>query len=260
MEWTVGPLRKRPRDRHSKDESSLQEQIVSDDGLSYSEDSWGQGSLFALDAPPASDSVYARNGTQYQSFDQERKRGEPVTVFNLISTSLFDEARLDYSLFMANDGLYEPLWLDTGSPLQAQEWWLQNYSQEILPSVPWEQNRWVDLTTPNPFAEDSVNRHSTIGSTTIEPPQGVINSYVKVRFWPLGGTAVPVAAPKYSAFYPNTMAMHHRSLPCMPGGNADIPRLPPDFGRELKLDQLDSKLFKFCEHFANVSVAASRHC
>jgi hypothetical protein len=66
MEWTVGPLRKRPRDRHSKDESSLQEQIVSDDGLSYSEDSWGQGSLFALDAPPASDSVYARNGTQYQ--------------------------------------------------------------------------------------------------------------------------------------------------------------------------------------------------
>ena len=84
MELTVGPLRKRPRSRHGRDESSLQEQTVSDDGLSYLADSWGQGSLFALDAPPASDSVCCGNGTQCQSFDQVRKRGERVTVFNLI--------------------------------------------------------------------------------------------------------------------------------------------------------------------------------
>ena len=84
MELTVGPLRKRPRGRHGRDESSLQEQIVYDDGLSYLEDSWGQGSLFALDAPRASDSVCCGNGTQCQSLDQEMKRGEPITVFNLI--------------------------------------------------------------------------------------------------------------------------------------------------------------------------------
>ena len=260
MEGTVEPLRKRPRGRHSRDESSLQEQIIPDDGLSYSEDSWGQGFLFALDAPPASDSVCSRNGTRCQSFDQERKRGEPVTVFNLISTSLFDEARLDHSFLTASDGLYEPLWLDTTSPLQAQEWWLQNCFQEILPSVPWEQNRRVDLTTPNPFAEGSVNRHPYIRSTAIKPPQSVVDSYLKAQFFNSDATAVPVVPPMCSAFYPNAMAVHHRSLPYIPSGNADIPRLPPDFGRELKLDQLDSKLFKFCEHLADVSVAASPHC
>ena len=86
MEWTDGPFRKRPRDCHGRDESSLQE-IVIDDDLSYSEDSLGQGSLFALDAPPAPDSVYCGNGTQCQSFDRERKRGEPVSVFNLVRLS-----------------------------------------------------------------------------------------------------------------------------------------------------------------------------
>jgi hypothetical protein len=186
------------------------------------------------------------------------RRGKEVswlTVFNLISTSLFDEARLDYSFLAASDGLYELPWLDTSSPLQAQEWWLQNHSQEILPPVPREQNHRADLTTPNPFAEDSVDRHSSIRSSAIKPLQRVVNSYVKVQFWNLDGTAVTVVAPKYSTFYPNAMAVHHRSLPYMPGSAADIPRLPPDFGRELKLDQLDSKLFKFCEHLANVSVA-----
>jgi hypothetical protein len=84
MEWPVGPLRKRPRDRHVRDESSLQEQIVFDDSLSHLEDIWAQASLFALNAPPAPDSVCCGDGTQCQSFDQERKRGEPVTVFNLI--------------------------------------------------------------------------------------------------------------------------------------------------------------------------------
>jgi hypothetical protein len=83
MESQIDPLRKRQKDRHGWDDSSLQEQIVFDDGLSYFEDIGRQGSLFALDAPPAPGSVCCSDGTQCQSFDQERKRGEPVTVFNL---------------------------------------------------------------------------------------------------------------------------------------------------------------------------------
>jgi hypothetical protein len=83
MESQIGPLRKRQKDHHGWDETSLQEPIVFDDGLSYSEDIYGQGSLFALDAAPAPDSVCCSNETQCQSFDQDRKRGELVTVFNL---------------------------------------------------------------------------------------------------------------------------------------------------------------------------------
>jgi hypothetical protein len=71
MERQAGPLRKRQRYRHGWDGSSLQEQIV-----------FG-GSIFTLDAPLALGSVCCSDGKQCQSFDQGRKRGEPVTVFNL---------------------------------------------------------------------------------------------------------------------------------------------------------------------------------
>jgi hypothetical protein len=133
--------------------------------------------------------------------------------------------------------------------LQTHEWWLQNHPQEILPSVPQNQN----LTTFNPFAEDSVNRHPRIKRTAIVIPQGgAVNGYVKARFWNSDGRAATVVVPKYSAFYQSPMAVHHRSIPYVPDGKAYIPRLPRDFGRGLELDELDSKLFKFCEHFANV--------
>jgi hypothetical protein len=83
MELQIGPLRKRQKDRHGWDESSLQEQVVFDNGLSYFEDIYGQGSLFAPDAPPAPELVCCSDATQCQSFDRDRKRGEVVTVFNL---------------------------------------------------------------------------------------------------------------------------------------------------------------------------------
>ena len=89
------------------------------------------------------------------------------------------------------------------------------------------------------------------------PQGGAVNGYVKVQFWSLGGRTATAVAPKYGAFYPNAIAMHHRSIPPMPGGKPNILRLPPAFGRGLALDELDSKLFKFCEHFTNVSGAAS---
>jgi hypothetical protein len=80
MEW---PLKKSQGDRHGRDESSLREHVFGDD-LSYPEDSSGQGSGFTLDTPLAPDSVCYGSGTRCQSFDLDRKRGEPVAVFNLI--------------------------------------------------------------------------------------------------------------------------------------------------------------------------------
>jgi hypothetical protein len=143
--------------------------------------------------------------------------------------------------------------------LQSHEW-LQNYSPEISPPVPSRENRRVNLNIPNPFAEDSVNRHPYIRTPIVLPQDGAVNGYVKVRFWNSASRAATVVAPKDSAFCPNAMAVHHRSLPYVPGGKENISRLPPDFGRAIKLEELDSKLFKFCEHFANVSVAVNPHC
>jgi hypothetical protein len=174
------------------------------------------------------------------------------------STSLFDEVCLDYSFLTTSDGPNELLWLDTSSPLQTHEWLLQNYSQEILPSVPPKENCRVDLNIPNPFAEDSANRHPYIGRTRIKLPQdSTIDGYIKVRFWNSDNRPASVLPPNRRASRRNVLAVHHRSLPHVPSGKANIPRLLPDFGRGLKLDELDNKLFKFCEHFANVSVAVS---
>jgi hypothetical protein len=174
------------------------------------------------------------------------------------STSLFDEVCLDYSFLTTSDGPNELLWLDTSSPLQTHEWWLQNYSQETLPSVPSEENRRVDLNILNPFAEDSANRHPYIRRTQIPLPQdSTINGYIKVRFWNPDNRPASVLPPNRGAFCRNALAVRHRSLPHVPSDKANIPWLLPDFGRALKLDELDSKLFKFCEHFANVSVAVS---
>jgi hypothetical protein len=116
----------------------------------------------------------------------------------------------------------------------------------------------VDLTTLNPLAEDSINRHPRIRQTEIVlPKSGTVNSYVKTQFRRLDDTAPTAVAPKCSAFYGNTMAVRHRSIPSVPGGKANISRLPPQFGRGPKLDELDSKLLKFCERFANMSGGAS---
>src|SRR2546429_146713 len=126
MESQIDPLRKRQKDRHGRDDSSLQEQVVFDDGLSYLEDICRQGSLFALDAPPAPASVCCSDGTQCQSFDQERKRGEPVTVFNLsFDFPFLTRYVLDYSFLTASDGPNESPWLGTSSNLQDHEWLLQ---------------------------------------------------------------------------------------------------------------------------------------
>jgi hypothetical protein len=262
MESQIDPLRKRQKDCHSWDESSLQEQIVFDDGLSYLEDICRQGSLFALDALPAPGSVCCSDGTQCQSFDQEKKRGEPVAVFNLsFDFPFLTRDVLDYSFLTASDGPNESPWLGTSSSWQTHECLLQSYSQEILPSAPSKENRRVDLNIPNPFAEDSANRHPCIRRRAIVLPQdGTVDGYVKVRFRNTDSRAASDFAPNPSTFCQNTMAVHHRSPPNVPGGKANIPRLPRDFGSAVKLDPLDSKLFKFCEHFANLSVAVSPHC
>ena len=168
---------------------------------------------------------------------------------------------LDYSFLTASDGPNESPWFGTSSSSQTHEWLLQNYSQEISPSALSKENRRVHLNIPNPFAEDSANRHPRVRQTPILLPQdGAVNGYVKVRFRNSDSRAASDFAPNHSAFCRNAMAEHHRSLPHVPSGKASITRLPPDFGRALKLDALDSKLFKFCEHFANVSVAVSPHC
>jgi hypothetical protein len=181
--------------------------------------------------------------------------GKEVRYLTFRSTSLLTRYVLDYSFLTASDGPNESPWLDTSSLL------LQNYSQEILPSALSKENRRMDLNIPNPFAEDSGDRHPKGTRTKIVLPQnGAVNGYVKVQFWNSDCKAASGFAPNHSAFRRNAMAVHHRSLPHVPGGKANIPRSPPDFGRALKLDTLDSKLFKFCEHFANVSVAVSPRC
>jgi hypothetical protein len=119
---------------------------------------------------------------------------------------------------------------------------------ECFPSIPLLENRQVRLDMSNPFAENII-RHSALRQIPDAlPGDGAVNGYLKFRFnKPETETAKP-ALPQNTALAMASMGKHHRNVPTLPGTNDNIPCLPPDFGRNLKLDSTDNKLLKFCKH------------
>jgi hypothetical protein len=128
---------------------------------------------------------------------------------------------------------------------------LVEHFPELYPFVPSADERVVDLSIPNPFAEDSLNRHPTVRQSTVKlPDDGAVSGYIKFRLRVSDGDGDSVMAPRRNIFaqksIENSMGVHHRQMPELPGTN-NVPSLPPDFGRGCKLDNTDNKLLKFCE-------------
>lgn len=129
---------------------------------------------------------------------------------------------------------------------EAQDW-LSGFFPELFPSLPVPEERCVNITIPNPFIEDSVARYSCENRVTFTMPEdGAVNGYIKFRLR-MTDSSDESHKPKHSTFGQSSMAVHHRNMPerDIPGNN--VPYLPPDFGRESKLDGTDIKLLKFCQ-------------
>lgn len=110
--------------------------------------------------------------------------------------------------------------------------------------LPIRGSKKASLDLANPFSDGLAIRHPKLRETTDLPQGGGVNGYVKFRLRAadFDGSAPPMS---HNVFNKTTLGVHHRTVPENPFQS--IPLLPPDFGKGLKLDAMDSKLLKFCE-------------
>jgi hypothetical protein len=189
---------------------------------------WSDQSMFALDAPALAPELF-----QYTEPDW------PADAFQDIFLPSFGSPAWMASMPSFLSGAHTHNDLDhTGQA------WLE---QTLYPDVPSLEERFVDLTLDNPYSENAIVRHKTLRKALAMPEDGAVNGYIKFRIRNadlderstkrakslVGGLSVPsrdTSSPSQSPF-------------------SNIPYLPPDFGRGVKLDEVDSKLLKFCKAF-----------
>lgn len=125
--------------------------------------------------------------------------------------------------------------------------WLAAEFPDLFPSLPDLESRIVNLHLENPFLEGSAVRHPALKTNHTLPEDGAVNGYIKfrIRFSAEDDTSHRPQAQKATAFGQSTPAVHHRSHHPIVGDH--VPCVPPDFGKGCKLDNMDSKLMKFCK-------------
>ncbi|KAH0559375.1 hypothetical protein GP486_004109 [Trichoglossum hirsutum] len=182
-------------------------------------DIWSNGSLFAVDI---SESQPTRRETCNTSSNKKRSHGRAFP----------------------NSDSVGGLGQDLGFDPTMQEWLFNKFPVQFA-SVPLLENRQVDLSTPNPFADGSIVRHPHLRQMTKTLPEdGAVNGYIKFRLRLSHDEDESSETPQSRSFNQRSMAVHHRHMPDLPGNN-NVPPLPPHFGRGCKLDSIDNKLFKF---------------
>lgn len=114
----------------------------------------------------------------------------------------------------------------------------------LFPILPSKVNRQVDLDLLNPFAKHAKERPNKPRVVLLKSSEGEVNGYIKFRIQPSAFDDIQRPHLVFSRSIPNSAShsIEHRLLP-----REFIPLLPPDFGRGLKLDPHDSKLFTFCK-------------
>lgn len=121
--------------------------------------------------------------------------------------------------------------------------WLNSVLYPDLPSL---EDRFIDLTLENPYEQNETARHVSLRPQMSEPLEGAVNGYIKFRIL----NADFGDQNKHGA-----RGLFRGNLPGMPRQPtimdkmpllANIPLLPPDFGKGVKLDAVDNKLLKFC--------------
>ena len=135
----------------------------------------------------------------------------------------------------------------------ATQQWLSQQFPSLLPSLPPLEERDAELDVPNPFAPGGAAEHPRFNSSVVAdgiPADGSVNGLIKFRMQP------KKSLPLRNALNPDSRPLRFGpSLPALVSREQIrenvlercIPYLPPDFGRDLRLDAGDANLLKFCE-------------
>lgn len=121
--------------------------------------------------------------------------------------------------------------------------------------MPAREGQTFSLNLRNPFVTNEANRHPGLKRTALIPEDGAVNGYIKFRLRmsdvedhnpPALGKGKGLASLANSQ-PSNLMRQPAQHMQHNPNASPiDIPYLPPNFGRRLKLDDTDNKLLKFC--------------
>lgn len=148
----------------------------------------------------------------------------------------------------AYDASFQELFDDAAT----QEWLSQQFPS-LLPSLPTFADRVPELDVPNPFAPGGAAEHPRFHSSVAAdgiPADGSVNGLIKFRMQP------KKSLPLRNAFNPNSRPLRFGPPPPALFSREQmrenvlercIPYLPPDFGRDLRLDAGDANLLKFCK-------------
>lgn len=132
----------------------------------------------------------------------------------------------------------------TGQILDESDSLLQNKMPELFPSVPSIEDRLVNLSLENPFAEYvSRPRHLSLEKRKSATVKQAVNGYIKIRLRPNPGSVAMRSSQSQvrSLGSMNSISNYTNFCPL-----ERIPALPPGFGRGIKLDAIDDKTLKFC--------------
>lgn len=138
--------------------------------------------------------------------------------------------------------------------------WLAQALPELYPSVPSRGEQTFSLNLFNPFTINETNRHPSLKTTALIPQDGAVNGYIKFRLRTsdvedqrspiLGkGKGMAILANSFPTNRPQELPQEMQQSPKAPP--MYIQYLPPNFGWRLNLDEVDTKLMKFCnDHLA----------
>ena len=120
---------------------------------------------------------------------------------------------------------------------------LKDHYPSHVPSVPGSPTRTISII-PNPYATRGIPEHPRIRAqlkAAIEGDEGAHAGMIKFRI--RMHDAQPTSAPARESY------LHRQALSRARGSkesNHSVAFLPPNFGRNLRLDLTDSRLMKFC--------------
>lgn len=131
-----------------------------------------------------------------------------------------------------------------------QQQMLMTELPELFPDIPALTDRFVNLGLANPYADNGPIRHAKIRDMAMLPEDGGVNGYIKFRLR-MADVESDANMQKKTVFDQNRQLgkqIQGETNPAPFGlDRQQIPNLPPDFGRGLKLDKVDGKLLKFCK-------------
>ena len=135
-------------------------------------------------------------------------------------------------------------------PLLIEDTQSQEVTDLIFPALPSAAHRQISPNTDNPFAVDAQCRHGSLRTDFSDSKAVEANGYIKICLQPptSGIDGGPIAT---NRFYHPEIEKRNRQTTLQHGQIPSsilpyLPQLPPNFGRGMKLDDIDQKLLTFC--------------